>query len=178
MAYSRVGQQKGMKGDLTGSFAVHICAPFWPSPWRQWPYCLKHAGARDSLTGLLSQMTVQVSEVQRLWTHRAQDWPGTCHCHFHALDTWSILHVWVYDHRYHSTGTTLPLSPVPRSKVPIHTNPHLSKSPSQAKRKACCNMKHEYEKCFPWQWHHHGEQSQKADLQLVTLSQDLKCASF
>lgn len=44
-----------------------------------------------------------------------------------------------------STGTTLPLSPVSSSKVPIHTDPHLSESPSQAKRKACCNTKHEYE---------------------------------
>lgn len=91
-----------MKGHLTRPFAMHVCAPFWPSPWRQWPYCLKRAGARDSPTGLLSQMTVQVSEVQPLLTHRVQDWPGTCHCHFHALDTWSLLHLCLYDHRYHS----------------------------------------------------------------------------
>lgn len=96
------GQQKGMKGDLIGPFAMHVCAPFWPSSWRQWPYCLKHAGTRDSPTGLLSQMTVQFSEVQLLLTHQVQDWPGTCHCHFHALDTWSLLCLWVYDHRYHS----------------------------------------------------------------------------
>lgn len=51
----------------------------------------------------------------------------------------------ITDTTAHSTGTTLPLSPVSRSKVPIHTNPRLSESPSQAKRKVCCNMKHEYE---------------------------------
>lgn len=64
---------------------MNVCAPFWPSPWRQWPYCLEHAGARDSPTGLLSQMTMQVSEVQPLLTHRVQDWPGTCHCHFSCI---------------------------------------------------------------------------------------------
>lgn len=57
-----------------------------------------------------------------------------CTCGFMITDTTA-----------HSTEIILPFSPVSRSKVPIHTNPRLSGSPSQAKRKACCNMKHEYE---------------------------------
>lgn len=169
-----------MKGDLIGPFAMHVCAPFWPSPWRQWPYCLKHAGARDSPTGLLSQMTVQVSEVQPFLTHQVQDWPGTCHWHFHALDTWSLLRLWVYDHRYHSLlNRNHPSSLSCSQEQGSHPHKPRSERVSFTGQKEGL-LQHEawIWKHFPWQWHHHGEQSQKADLQLVTLSQDLKCASF
>lgn len=79
-----------------------------------------------------TEFRIDLGPVTVIFMHWTRD--HFCACGFMITDTTA-----------HSTGTTLPLSPVSRSKVPIHTNPHLSESPSRAKRKACCNMKHEYE---------------------------------
>lgn len=141
------GQQKGMKGDLTGPLAMHVCAPFWPSPWRQWLYCLKRAGARDSPTGLYPKWPCRSLRFSRFWhTEFGIDLgPVTAMFMHWTHDHFCTCGLMITDTTAHPTGTTLPLSPVSRSKVPIHTDLHLSESPSQAKRKARCNMKHEYE---------------------------------
>lgn len=96
------GQQKGMKGDLTRPLLWMYVLPSDPVPEDSGHTVLSMLVQEIPLQDSYPKWPCRSLRFSRFWHTEFRIDLGPVTVIFHALDTWSLLYLWLYDHRYHS----------------------------------------------------------------------------